>query len=152
MNQLPKILTLIVINITDKNSIEARDQSDNEIDDENSNQSDNEIMEENNHQSDNEENNHQNDNEENRNQYPVNTSTGVIRFSERRNKGIPPDRYRCPVVIEESQEPKNFKEIDLRSDKQEWLKAIENEMKSLHDNDTWTLVETPKNRKIINSK
>ena len=113
---------------------------------------DNEIMEENNHQSDNEENNHQNDNEENRNQYPVNTSTGVIRFSERRNKGIPPDRYRCAVVIEESQEPKNFKEIDLRSDKQEWLKAIENEMKSLHNNDTWTLVETPKNRKIINSK
>ena len=38
------------------------------------------------------------------------------------------------------------------TDKNEWVKAMEQELKSLHDNHVWDLVELPTNRKAVISK
>ena len=40
--------------------------------------------------------------------------------------------------------PKCFQEIELREDKDEWMKAVHDELKSLQTNKTWTLVEDPR--------
>ncbi|KAK9754490.1 Reverse transcriptase (RNA-dependent DNA polymerase) [Popillia japonica] len=48
--------------------------------------------------------------------------------------------------------PTNLEEIKTRSDRKEWEGAIKEEMNSLKRNNTWTLVEKPKNIKLINSK
>ena len=37
-------------------------------------------------------------------------------------------------------------------DKAKWQEAMEKEMKSLHSNEVWKLVETPPNRRIVGSK
>lgn len=67
----------------------------------------------------------------------------------------PPSRFNDHVMILEANnlyEPTTFKEAISCKDKKEWKKAIESELKSLHDNDTWELVELPKGRKAIPSK
>ncbi|CAM6090180.1 unnamed protein product [Calypogeia fissa] len=38
------------------------------------------------------------------------------------------------------------------SEKSEWTQAMHNEMKSLHDNKTWELVDLPKDKQILDSK
>lgn len=48
--------------------------------------------------------------------------------------------------------PQNIRELMNRDDWNEWKKAIAEEMKALHDNETWTLIQSvPDGRKAINS-
>ena len=50
------------------------------------------------------------------------------------------------------EDPLTLQDVLSRPDKEEWLKAIDSEMQSLYENNTWTLVDLPKDRKAIGSK
>ncbi|CAI7860710.1 unnamed protein product [Closterium sp. NIES-53] len=49
-------------------------------------------------------------------------------------------------------EPATIKEALESSDAEEWKNAMESELKSIEENDTWELVELPEGRKAITSK
>lgn len=70
------------------------------------------------------------------------------RTSSRSNKGIPPQRFRVNLITE----PKTINEALSGKLKSKWLGAMEEEMKSLEENDTWELCELPKDRKAIDCK
>ena len=49
-------------------------------------------------------------------------------------------------------EPKTYQEVLKHQNKIEWLKAMKEEMKSLHENHTYDLVKPPKEKKIWKNK
>jgi len=51
-----------------------------------------------------------------------------------------------------SSDPTNFEEALHSDQRTQWIKAMENEIQSLHDNQTWELVDLPVNKKAIPSK
>ena len=57
-------------------------------------------------------------------------------------------------VAEETknEEPQSYREAVSRSDKNKWLKALKEEMDSLEKNETWQLVERPKQQKLVGCK
>ncbi|KAL0426944.1 UNVERIFIED_CONTAM: Retrovirus-related Pol polyprotein from transposon TNT 1-94 [Sesamum latifolium] len=83
----------------------------------------------------------------------VENTYSLARDRERREHRIP-SRFRdfhLALNIEDS-EPASFDEA-LKSPKSElWLKAMKEEMKSLHDNKTWVLVPKPKDASIVDCK
>ncbi|CAI7884114.1 unnamed protein product [Closterium sp. NIES-54] len=54
--------------------------------------------------------------------------------------------------VEMPGEPATLKEALESSDAEEWKKAMESELKSIEENDTWELVELPEGCKAITSK
>jgi len=48
--------------------------------------------------------------------------------------------------------PISFDEINNRSDKEQWRAAIEDELNSHEINNTWSLVERPENKNIVDCK
>ncbi|CAI7922519.1 unnamed protein product, partial [Closterium sp. NIES-53] len=54
--------------------------------------------------------------------------------------------------VEMPGEPATLKEALESSDAEEWKKAMESELKSIEENDTWELVELPEGRKAITPK
>lgn len=48
--------------------------------------------------------------------------------------------------------PNSFADIKDREDANNWMEAVESEMNSLLKNNTWTLVEPPRNRSIVSCK
>ncbi|CAI7798615.1 unnamed protein product [Closterium sp. NIES-53] len=54
--------------------------------------------------------------------------------------------------VEMPGEPTTLKEALESSDAEEWKKAMESELKSIEENDTWELVELSEGRKVITSK
>ena len=84
------------------------------------------------------------------------------RRSSRSNKGVPPDRLGYKVKeIEyaiqdnfQNQDPKTIKDIkDLPlEERKKWYNAMQDEIQSLKENETWKLVELPPGRKAIGSK
>ena len=73
----------------------------------------------------------------------------------------PPDKYGFADLISyaltvgselEISEPSTYQAALKSQDKNQWLAAMQEEMKSLAANDTWQLVEKPKNQKIVGSK
>ncbi|CAI7871281.1 unnamed protein product [Closterium sp. NIES-53] len=54
--------------------------------------------------------------------------------------------------VEMPGEPATLKEALESSDAEEWKKAMDSELKSIEENDTWELVELPEGRKAITSK
>jgi len=52
----------------------------------------------------------------------------------------------------EQKDPTSEAEVKSSPDSLKWEKAIESEMKSLHSNGVWELVEPPLNQKIVGSK
>lgn len=72
------------------------------------------------------------------------------RRSRRPNKGIPPVRfndYVCSIV-----EPKTLAQALSSDQKQKWVEAMDEEIKSLAKNGTWNLCELPSGRTAIGSK
>src|SRR3954471_23054695 len=49
-------------------------------------------------------------------------------------------------------EPRDYKEVMRSQNKTEWLKAIDDEMKSLHDNHTWELIKKPAGARLVSCK
>ncbi|KAF2895226.1 hypothetical protein ILUMI_10949 [Ignelater luminosus] len=46
----------------------------------------------------------------------------------------------------------SYEEIKTRQDKQEWFQAVQEEIESLKENDTWELTKLPPGRKFLDSK
>ena len=55
------------------------------------------------------------------------------------------------VVLSDEGEPLTYKEAKLCEHKK-WELAMQEEIKALHANDTWDLVDLPKDRKAIPNK
>ena len=49
----------------------------------------------------------------------------------------------------EHEEPKSYKEAIKSKEKTLWLEAMKEELHSLSKNQTWTLVERPKNQRVV---
>jgi Reverse transcriptase (RNA-dependent DNA polymerase) len=60
----------------------------------------------------------------------------------------------CLAVTEEVEfgEPSNYKEVVASYDVAKWRAAMKEKIHSLQKNLTWTLVEQPKNKKVIGCK
>ena len=55
------------------------------------------------------------------------------------------------MIIEEG-ELESFQEVQFRTDKQIWLKAMHEEMNSSNKNKTYDLVELSKGKKVLKNK
>uniref|UniRef100_A0A2N9IAG3 CCHC-type domain-containing protein n=1 Tax=Fagus sylvatica TaxID=28930 RepID=A0A2N9IAG3_FAGSY len=56
------------------------------------------------------------------------------------------------VLITDEGELESFQEVQSHKDKQSWMKAMHEEMNSLHKNNTYELVELPKGKKALRNK
>lgn len=76
------------------------------------------------------------------------------RRSARSNKGVPPDRLTMLARNEIDTEPSSWNEMKMLSkDKQRnWIKATEEETKSLNQNNTWILCDLPEGKNAIDKK
>lgn len=61
----------------------------------------------------------------------------------------PPDQY---VLLTDGGEPKCYGEAIQGAYKKEWFEAMQDEMKSLHENDTFDLVKLPKGKHALKNK
>ena len=50
------------------------------------------------------------------------------------------------------EEPRDHKEVMRIQNKTEWMKAMDNEMKSLPDNNTWELIKKPIGARLVSCK
>ena len=69
----------------------------------------------------------------------------------------PPERYGLPYTFnitkeENVQEPKSYNEAVNSPHAENWRKAMQAEYDSLMDNDTWTLVDEPKDQQVLPGK
>lgn len=81
----------------------------------------------------------------------------VIRVSNRKNKGVPPNRYgfaMCYAMhsINSIAAPNNFNQAMDDENKAKWIEAMHEELNSLKKNQTWTLCKLPSDRKAVGSK
>lgn len=83
----------------------------------------------------------------------IGTDSGetVLRRSER--PSVPPQRY-CDefCIASVVQEPKTYNEAVTGPCKDYWWRAMQEEMDSLRNNNTWELCDLPRDRKAIGSK
>ncbi|KAJ9672284.1 hypothetical protein PVL29_025767 [Vitis rotundifolia] len=56
------------------------------------------------------------------------------------------------LLLSDKGEPENYQEVLLHDEKKEWLRAMHEEMKSLHKNNTYELMELPKGKKALKNK
>ena len=66
----------------------------------------------------------------------------------------PSTRYSASkyTMITEEGEPESFQEVQSYKDKQNWLKAMHEEMNSLNKNKNYDLVELPKGNRVLRNK
>lgn len=50
------------------------------------------------------------------------------------------------------EEPIYYKEAMRSRNKTEWIKVMDDEMKSLHDNHTWEMIEKPIGSRLVSGK
>ena len=73
-------------------------------------------------------------------------------------QGIPRRRFDIEggeafvAITQDKDEPRNVTEAFLGPDKENWTKAMEEEMASMRSNQVWELVDLPKGRKAIGNK
>jgi hypothetical protein len=80
-------------------------------------------------------------------------STGIqLRRSTRERQ--PSRRYSVDeyVLFSDVGEPESYQEVMLHDQKNEWQKAMQEKMKSLHENHTYDLVELPKGKRALRNK
>ena len=56
------------------------------------------------------------------------------------------------VLIYDGEEPESYQEVMQHDQKKQWLEAMQDEMKSLHENHTYDLVELPKDKRTLKNK
>ncbi|KAL0402501.1 UNVERIFIED_CONTAM: hypothetical protein Slati_4280000 [Sesamum latifolium] len=77
----------------------------------------------------------------------------LARFRERREPRLPSKFKDFHLALNtESFELTTYDEALKSSKSNQWIKAMEEEMKSLHDNKTWVLVPKPKDASIVDCK
>jgi len=64
----------------------------------------------------------------------------------------PPQWFLNEVFILEEDEPANYKDAMVSTDSSEWLEAMKSEMKSMHENQVWNLVDPLEGVKPIECK
>ncbi|CAG5032142.1 unnamed protein product [Parnassius apollo] len=64
----------------------------------------------------------------------------------------PPVYYHCQNVHTEQCEPVTYGEAKMRSDSSKWKEAIDREMQTLEENNTWKICNVPENEKLLSSK
>lgn len=74
-----------------------------------------------------------------------------LRRSSRENQGKLPS-YLNDYHVFSAIEPNNLKEVENSSEKDEWFKAMNEELKSIHENETWDLVDLPEGKSVIGCK
>ena len=79
-------------------------------------------------------------------------SKSVLRRSTRDKQKPNRYGYNLTVASTEQQDPSSVAEARSAPDKVKWEKAMETEMKSLHSNEVWELVEPPPDRKVVGNK
>ena len=60
-----------------------------------------------------------------------------------------PNKY---ILLTDMGEPEDYDEVMLDTHRDRWVEAMEDEMKSLHENGTYELVELPKGKKSLTNK
>ena len=89
---------------------------------------------------------------------PLPRKRGRPKGSKNKSRAIEPtDRYLrskvdVQVAMRASLDPISFEEVSLRSDRDYWCEAMNEEMRSLTKNDTWILEDLPQGRKAITCK
>src|SRR5680860_788669 len=65
-----------------------------------------------------------------------------------------PERYNpvMSVMLLDNDEPANYEEAMMRPDSDKWLGAMKSEMESMYENQVWTLVDLPNDRKAVENK
>jgi transposase InsO family protein len=66
-----------------------------------------------------------------------------------------PEWYGNPVMnvmLLDNDEPANYEEAMMSPDSERWLEAMKSEMGSMYENQVWTLVELPNDRKAVENK
>ena len=56
------------------------------------------------------------------------------------------------ILLTDMGEPEGYDKVMLDTHRDRWVEAMEDEMKSLHENDTYELVELPKGKKALTNK
>lgn len=89
---------------------------------------------------------------QNRSQSDVNEDQP--RRTSRSNAGVPPQRFTYDriAVVKIQEEPRNYFEAMKSPDKDKWLVAMQEELKSMETNKTWELVPLPKGKKAIGTR
>jgi hypothetical protein len=72
------------------------------------------------------------------------------RRSTRSNFGIPPSRYQAGKVYHD--DPKTYKQAISSPDKDKWIIAMNQEIQSLKDHNTWELASLPPGKNVVGSK
>lgn len=62
------------------------------------------------------------------------------------------DNYVCYVNFSNTSVPKSYEEAINSSESKLWKSAINDELSSLKENDTWSIVDKPTNKKIVEVK
>ena len=75
-----------------------------------------------------------------------------VRRSQRENKGTLPAHYEDYMMSMSEDEQRNFKEAQSSPNRGKWFQAMQEELKSISDNETWELMDLPEGRKAIGSK
>ena len=55
-------------------------------------------------------------------------------------------------LIADTEEPQNYRQVLTNNDQEEWEKVMQDEIKSLHENYTYDLVELPKGKRALRCK
>lgn len=86
--------------------------------------------------------------------YAEDQEENQLKRSQRVTKGKVPDRYgfQAKYTTEKDREPINRDEAINSANKIEWIKAMDEEIRSINKNNTWTLTELLKDKKVIGCK
>ena len=66
-----------------------------------------------------------------------------------------PEWYGNPVLevmLLDHDKPMNYEEAMVSPDSAKWLEAMKSEMRSMHENKVWTLIDLPNDRRAIEIK
>ena len=56
------------------------------------------------------------------------------------------------LLLSDGKKAENYQEVLLHDEKKEWLRAMHEEMKSLHKNNTYELMKLPKGKRALKNK
>lgn len=94
-------------------------------------------------------------NEEERQEEDTQTVEGNRRVLRDRSQIKPPDRFNFEQFINQViavPEPSSYREAMKSTEKDKWVEAMNSEINSLKENETWKLTQLPNNRKALNCK
>lgn len=92
--------------------------------------------------------------EENTNTKQKTIDIEPVQRSARPNKGIPANRFSYMARITPQEEPESWEDMLLLpiNEQQKWKEAVDEEIKSLNELQTWELVQLPPGRRAIGCK